>query len=116
VASAREDQNKLINEAEGYRNDVIPRTRGKAAQMVKEAEAWASERIAKAEGDADKFTHILKEYQTSRDVTRKRLLLETMEDILPGVRKYILKSDRDGSLMNIIGLPAQTPNPTGGGR
>jgi len=115
VASAKEDQNRMVNLAQGYRNDLIPRTRGEAAQVVKEAEAWAAERIAKAEGDASKFTQILREYQRAKEVTRKRMLLETMEQILPGLRKYIMKSDKDGSLMNVIGLPT-SGNPPGGSK
>ncbi len=114
VASAREDQNKMVNQAQGYYNDLIPRTRGEGAQVVKVAEAWAAERIAKAEGDASNFNQILNEYSRAKVVTRKRMLIETMEEVLPGIKKYILKSDRDGSLMNVIGLPAT--NPTSGGR
>ncbi len=116
VASAKEDLNKMINQAQGYRNDVIPRTRGQAAQMVKESEAWAAERIAKAEGDADNFNRILKEYRLSRNVTRKRLMLETMEQILPGLQKYILKSDRSGNLMNVLGIGTTVGKSTGGNR
>ncbi len=116
VASAREDLNKMINQAEGYRNDLIPRTRGQAAKMVKGAEAWAAERVTKAEGDAVNFTKILNEYRRSREVTRKRLLLETMEEILPGVRKYILKGDKESSLMNVLGLPGVQEPKTGGQR
>ncbi len=104
VASAKEDLNKMINQAQGYFNDVIPRTRGQREKMIKGAEAWAAERIAKAEGDAENFNRILNEYRKSRNVTRTRLLLETMDEILPGLRKYILKGDKDGSQMNIIGL------------
>lgn len=114
VASAKEDKDRLINLAEGYRNDIIPRTRGQAAQMVKDSEAWAAERITRAEGDAGNFTRILDQYRRAKDVTRKRMLLETMEEILPGVQKYILKSDREGNLMNIIGMPAGSIQ--GGGR
>ena len=106
VASAKEDLNKMINQAQGYFNDLIPRTRGEAAQKVKEAEAWAAERIAKAEGDAENFNRILNEYRSSRNVTRTRLLLETMEEILPGLKKYILKGDKNGNLMNILGIGA----------
>ncbi len=105
VASAREDQNRLINQAQGYFNDLIPRTRGEAAQHVKEAEAWAAERVTKAEGDAENFTRILSEYRKAKNVTRKRLLLETMEEILPGVKKYILKGDKNSNLMNVLGMP-----------
>ncbi|MDP8241045.1 MAG: FtsH protease activity modulator HflK [Candidatus Hatepunaea meridiana] len=104
VASAKEDMNTMINQAQGYYNDLIPRTRGKGAQMVKQAEAWAAERVTMAEGDADNFIRILDEYRSSRNVTRKRLLLETMEEILPGLQKYILKSDKSGNLMNVLGI------------
>ncbi len=114
VASAKEDLNKMINQAQGYRNDLIPRTRGQAAQMVKEAEAWAAERIAKAEGDAENFNRILDEYRRSRNVTRKRLLLETMEEILPGLQKYILKGDKNGNLMNILGIGTAAGTVKGG--
>ncbi len=116
VASAKEDQNRMINQAQGYQNDLIPRTRGMAAQYVKEAEAWAAERITKSEGDAENFTRILNEYQKAKRVTRKRLLLETMEEILPGVQKYILKGDKNGSLMNVLGLPGINQKISGGQR
>jgi len=105
VASAREDLNKLINQAQGYQNDVIPRARGMAAKVEKDAQAWASERVTMADGDAQNFLKILKEYTKAKSVTRKRLLLETMEEILPAVQLYILKGDKNGSLMNVIGVP-----------
>ncbi|NQT34344.1 FtsH protease activity modulator HflK [bacterium] len=114
VASAKEDREKSIKQAEGYYNDLIPRTRGKRAQMIKEAEAWAAERIAKAEGDAENFNRILNEYRRSKNVTRKRLLLETMEEILPGLQKYILKADKNGNLMNVLGLQAPIGASKGG--
>lgn len=116
VASAREDLNRLINQAEGYRNDVIPKARGAAEKLIKEAEAWAAERITKAEGDAENFTRILEQYTLARDVTKKRMLLETMEEILPGVQKYILKTDKNSSLMNVLGLPGGLEGLKGGGR
>ncbi len=104
VASAREDREKLINEAEAYRSDVIPRVRGKAAQLVKGAEAYASERVAKAEGDASNFNQVLNQYHQAKDVTRKRMLLETLEEILPGLKKFIIKSDKNGGLINLLNL------------
>lgn len=116
VASAREDQNKLINQAQGYQNDVIPRARGTAAKVVKGAEAWASERVTKAEGDAENFTRIYNQYRSAKEVTRKRLLLETMEEILPGVKKYIVKGDKDSNLMNVLGMPGGIEPSRGGGR
>jgi membrane protease subunit HflK len=111
VASAREDRDKLINEAEAYRADVVPRVRGQAAKMIKEAEAYLNERISKAEGDAANFSRILEEYRLSKDVTKKRMLLETLEQILPGVKKYIIKSDKNGGVLNLLNLPG-----AGGGK
>jgi len=104
VASAREDREKLINEAEAYSSDVIPRVRGKAAQMVKGAEAYASERVAKAEGDASNFNAVLNQYRQAKEVTRKRMLLETLEEIMPGLKKYIVKSDKNGGMINLLNL------------
>ena len=65
VASAKEDKNRMINQAEGYRNDVIPKARGEAEAMIRDAEGFKESRIKRAEGDATKFTTILKEYKLS---------------------------------------------------
>jgi membrane protease subunit HflK len=78
--------------------------RGKAAQMVKGAEAYASERVSKAEGDASNFTQVLNQYRQAKDVTRKRMLLETLEEVLPGLKKYIVKGDKNGGLINLLNL------------
>ncbi len=91
VASAREDKNRLIREADGYRNSIIPETRGEVAQIVNLAEAYRKEKILKAEGDASRFKQILTEYRKAKDVTRTRLYLETMEEVLPDIEKYIME-------------------------
>ena len=85
VASAKEDKNRMINQAEGYRNDVIPKARGEAEAMIRDAEGFKESRIKRAEGDATKFTTILKEYKKAKSITEKRLYLETMEKVLPGI-------------------------------
>ncbi len=102
VASAREEKQRLINEAQGYRNDIIPKARGKAEQEVVQAEGYKAERIAKAEGEAAKFVSIYSEYVKSKDVTKKRLYLETMEKILPKMNKNII--DPDANVLNILPL------------
>lgn len=102
VASAREEKQRLINEAEGYRNDIIPKARGNAEQEVVRAEGYKAERIAKAEGEAAKFLSIYNEYVKSKDVTKKRLYLETMEKILPKMKKNIV--DSDANVLNILPL------------
>jgi len=107
VASAKEDKNRKINEAEGYRNDVIPKARGEAQAMLREAEGFKEARIKRSEGDVAKFRAMLVEYRKARDVTRKRLYLEAMEEILPGVKKYIVPNDKDGNLLNLLNLSGQ---------
>ena len=104
VASAKEDKNRMINEAEGYRNDVIPKARGEAQAMIREAEGFRESRIKRAEGDVAKFKAILKEYKKAKDVTRERLYLEAMEEILPGLEKYIVPNGEDGNLLNLLNL------------
>ncbi len=98
VASAREDKNRIINEAQGYRNAIIPEARGKVSQVINAAEAYRAEKTRKATGDADRFKQILNEYLKAKDVTRKRLYLETMEEILPGITKIILDQQKGGVL------------------
>lgn len=103
VASAKEDKSKFINEAEGYRNDVIPKARGEAAKIVKEAEGYKIERIRRAEGDVAKFNQILAEYQNGKEVTRNRLYIETMESVLPHMKKYILE-EKENNILKILPL------------
>lgn len=92
VASAKEDRERLINQAQGYRNDIIPRAKGQAAQVVNEANGQAQARVARAEGEAARFVKTLKEYQQAKDVIAKRIYIESMEQVLSGVDKIILDS------------------------
>ena len=111
VASAKEDKNRLINEAEGYRNDVIPKARGEAQAMIREAEGFREARIKRSEGDVAKFKAMLKEYKKAKSITKKRLYLEAMEEILPGIDKYIIPDGEGGNLLNLLNL---TGNEKGG--
>ena len=104
VASAKEDKNRKINEAEGYYNSVIPNAKGDARKMVLEAEAYEQARISQATGDASRFISMLTEYRKAKDVTKKRLYLETMEEILPGITKVIVKTDKNSSVLNVLPL------------
>ncbi len=90
VVSAREDKERMINEAQGYRNAVIPEARGKAAQIVRMAEGYQQEVIKKAEGDAARFLAQYREYKKAPEVTRKRIYLETMEEIYPKMNKFVI--------------------------
>ena len=104
VASAKEDKNRLINQAEGYRNDVIPKARGEAEAMIRGAEGFKESRIKRAEGDVAKFNTVLKEYRKAKDITRERLYLETMEKVLPGVEKVIIPDKDSGNMLNLLNL------------
>ncbi len=98
VVSAREDKERMINEAQGYRNAVIPEARGRSAQILREAEAYREEKIKRAEGDAKLFNYQYAEYKKAPDITRKRIYLETMEEILPTINKFIMGDQKQGVL------------------
>lgn len=82
VASAREDKNRFINEAEAYANEIIPKARGQAETMIQQAEAYKSQKIEQATGDAARFDQILSAYKKSSDITKKRMYIEAMEKTL----------------------------------
>jgi len=104
VVSAKEDRDRYIQEARGYYEDIIPKTRGESEKTIREAEAYNLQRIKRAQGDAARFLAVLKEYKKAEDVTRKRLYLETMEKILPGIRKFVIDSRSGGSLLQLLPL------------
>ena len=92
VASAREDKIRLINEAEADRNEMLPKARGLAAEILNQANAYRESRILNAEGESKRFLTVLEEYNRAKDVTRRRMYLEAMEEILGrgGLEKLIL--------------------------
>jgi membrane protease subunit HflK len=99
---AREDQQRLINEAEAYSNDVVPKARGAAARNLQEAEGYKEQVIAQAEGETNRFTKLLTEYVKAPDVTRKRLYIESMESVLTQTNK-VLVDVKGGN--NLLYLP-----------
>ncbi|VAW79622.1 HflK protein [hydrothermal vent metagenome] len=96
---AREDKERLKNEAEAYSNDVIPRARGTAARHIEEANAYKESLIAKATGEASRFSQLYGEYRKAPEVTRKRLYLETMEIVLGNTSKVVVDSENSNNLM-----------------
>ncbi|ABB39740.1 HflK protein [Oleidesulfovibrio alaskensis G20] len=98
VASAREDRSRIINEAEAYQNEILPRARGLAAEIINQAEAYKETRIRDAKGESARFVNVLAEYNKAKDITRKRMYLETMETILsnPDLEKIILSGKAGG--------------------
>ena len=110
VASAREDKTSYINEANSYKNEVIPTARGNAAEMINMALGSKEQRIEEAKGDVANFTQVLQKYNDGKSVTRTRMYLETLEEILPGVEKYIV--DEKGNTVNILPLGESSVIPT----
>lgn len=104
VVRAWEDRERLVREAEGYREDIIPKARGEAVQMVRSAEAYKEQRIIRAQGDAEKFLDVLKAYRKAKDVTRERLYLETLDKILIGKEKYIIPPEGKDSILKFLPL------------
>ena len=104
VASALEDKNRFINQAQGYQNDIIPKTRGRGEEIIRQSESFNRERILRAEGDVNRFLAVLEEYRKSPDVTKRRMYIETMEKILPGLKKYIAKLDGNNNFMPLLDM------------
>jgi len=105
VNSARQDKEKLINQADEYALDILPRARGQAQEIANQAEAYKQTRIKGAEGDVARFVEVLAKYELGQEVTRTRLYIETMEEILPGMDKTILSDETEGvlKLLNLDG-------------
>ncbi len=97
VQAARADQERLKNEAEAYRNDIIPRARGEAERVVQEATAYKEQVVAHAEGEAQRFTSVFEEYQHAREIIKRRMYLETMERLLRGMNKVVIDSSSGSS-------------------
>jgi len=104
VVNARVDKESRINEAKAFEQDRIPRAEGDAQQVIQAAAAFKAERIAGATGETARFRSVLKEYLRAPDVTRQRLYLEAMEEILPGIEKFILAPDSGGNLLQFLPL------------
>ncbi|MEW6379352.1 MAG: FtsH protease activity modulator HflK [bacterium] len=96
VVNAHEEKSMLINLAEGYHNEQLPLARGKGEQNIRMAESYRDEITNRAEGEGQRFVSMCKNYDTFKDVTSVRLYLETVESVLPGMKKFILDEQRSG--------------------
>ncbi|MBV1875077.1 MAG: FtsH protease activity modulator HflK [Cycloclasticus sp.] len=96
---AREDEQRFINESQAYSNEIIPKARGAASRIVQEAEAYEERVKAEASGDASRFNQLLVQYEAAPEVTRQRLYLETMEDVLGNSKKVIMDVKGGNNLM-----------------
>ena len=105
---------RLVNEAQETFNRVIPKAAGDAKKIVEEAYGYSSERLNNAQGETQRFMDILKEYKNAPDVTRTRMYLETMKDILPHVESiYVIDKDQHSPLP-LLNLNSGTMLPTAG--
>jgi membrane protease subunit HflK len=102
VIRAREDRERFIEEARVHANSVVPEARGQAARIIQEAEGYKAATVALAEGEAQRFTLLLDEYRKAPEITRKRLYLQTMENVFARSQKVLMDADSNG---NVLYLP-----------
>ncbi len=117
VNRAQQQKESSINQANGEYNRIIPEARGKGEQSISQAEGYATKRVNEAEGNAAKFTALLNVYQKSPDVTKKRIYLETLTEVLPNIPGKIIVDDKVPQFLPMMHLqqnqyaPAETPAP-----
>lgn len=112
VASAREDKSRIINEAEAYRNELLPKARGQAAAIHNEASAYSATRIHNAEGEAARFDALRVEYEKSPKVTKQRLYYEAVEEILGNAgEKLLMDANASSRALPYLPLPSLTGKP-----
>jgi len=116
VVRAREDREKLINQARGYREDLIPKARGEAQEIVQAAEAYKEERTLRAKGDGSRFNAVLTEYRKAPRVTRERMHLEAIERVLPNVDKIIVDAQGAKNVVPLLPLKSMSGLPGVGGK
>ncbi len=102
VNEAEQEKEKLINQAKSEYNKVVPRAEGRAQQQIEEARGYALERVNNAKGEANRFTALYKEYAKAREVTRQRMYLETMEEILSKVGKKIITDNKASGILPLF--------------
>jgi len=98
VQRAKQDQDRLVNEAQAYRNDIIPKARGTASQIRNDAQAYAERITNEAEGQAQRFDEVRAAFEESPDVTRRRMYLETMQEVYGRTDKVLMSGDGNGTV------------------
>ena len=112
VQAALADQARLKNEAEAYANNIVPKARGNAAKIEQDAQAYKQQIVARSQGDAARFDSVYRAFKAAEDVTRERLYLETMQQILENSNKVIIDKSAEGSgVLPYLPLPGLTGNP-----
>ena len=118
VQRSQQDRDRLRNEADAYRNDILPRARGEAQRMIQEAEAYKERLINEADGEAQRFLSVYNAYRENPEVTRRRMYLETLQRVFSETDKVILDSDTGGAvpylpLNELRGRSASVPGQAG---
>jgi len=108
VNQAQQEKEKLINEARRDYNKVIPLAEGEKDQRIREADGYRLKRVNEAEGDAARFSALLAEYHKAPEVTRRRIYIETLQDVLPGIRSKIIIDEQTRSILPLLNLDART--------
>jgi len=103
VIRAREDEQREKNQAESYANGVIPEARGQAQRLLEEANGYRDEVIARAQGEADRFTKLVAEYRKAPEITRERLYIDTMQEVMSNTSKVLVTGDKGQN--NLLYLP-----------
>ena len=120
VQRARADKERLINEAEAYANRIVPEARGEASKIIAEAEGYKAQVTARADGAAQRFLSIYEEYSNAKDVTKKRIYLETMEQVMKKTEKIIIDDSSGRGVIPYLPLPElnkrNSGNEVGGAR
>jgi len=115
VVAARSEKETRVNQADAYEQDRLPRALGAAQTTIQAAEAFKTARVSRAQGEADQFTAILEQYNLSKSVTRQRLFLEAMEDILPQVNLILIDEGAGSGVLPFLPLTGGVPSAIGGG-
>ena len=112
VNQAQQQKEKLINEARRDYNKVVPLAKGKKDQRIREADGYRIKRINEAQGDAARFSALLTEYRKAPEVTRRRIYVETLQEVMPGVRSKVIVDERARSILPLLNLtPPQGDQP-----
>lgn len=113
VVRAREDRERTVNEAQAYREDILPKARGEAQRIMEGATAYREERVRQARGESERFLAVLREYQAAPEVTRERMHIEALEKVLAKVEKVLIGGEVNDGVLPFLPLRSASPAPAG---
>jgi len=109
VQAARADKERNVNEANTYRNQVLPRAKGEASAIIQRGEAYKAQTVARAKGDTQRFNQVYDQYVKAKDITAERLYIETMEDVLRNASKVMIDKNGGSGVVPYLPLPELKP-------